>query len=82
MNWFKETKPLKFHPSAKLKILAGYLCSCIRKRRDVKLEKLLKQSEGKIEKMLDLRTIIEQQRSLATITRLLLPLKAIKMVQM
>ena len=59
LNWFKATTLPKFHATTKLKYLTGCTCKCLKSRRDVKLYRVLHESNQKVEEMLDVKTMIQ-----------------------
>ena len=59
-----------------------WLLSCFRKEQDKRLERILRKGSDKIEKMLDIRTIVKHQRTLETLKRLLVPKQTRKLIHM
>ena len=62
MNWFKSTmRGLKFKPEFKMKVLCGWVGqNClIKSKGERRLVKVLEAGSDKVEKMLDLRTIVK-----------------------
>ena len=71
LNWLKETKKLHFSTKTKLRHIACcFLGSCFKHRREKKFDELIETGSSKIEKMLDLRSIIKHERSLKSLLHL------------
>ena len=80
--WFDSTRKLEFKKVFKLKQILGWLLTCFRKEHEKRLERILRKGSDKIEKMLDIRTIIKHQRALETLKRLLVPKQTRKLINM
>ena len=59
LTWFQATKRLQFSTRSKVQSLGSWLCACLRRHRDQKLNRVIDKSTQKVAKMLDLRTLIE-----------------------